>query len=61
VFIQDTTVARCKDVCIALQGSGQLDKVEGLRLAVVAFRDHFDGDEYVTKDFGGFTNNVDTI
>ena len=71
MFIQDTTgsqqpyidtsVACCKDVCIALQGSGQLDNVEGLRLAVVAFRDHFDEDEYVTKDFGGFTNNVDTI
>ena len=70
MFIQDTTgsqqpyidasVARCKDVCIALQGSGQLDRVEGLRLAVIAFRDHFEGDEYVTKDFGGFTDNVDT-
>ena len=71
MFIQDTTasqqpyidtsVARSKDICIALQGSGQLDKVKGLRLAVVAFRDHFDGDGYVTKDFGGFTNNVDTV
>ena len=30
-------------------------------MAVIAFRDHFDGDEYVTKDFGGFTNSVDTI
>jgi len=69
VFIQDTTgsqepyidasVARCKDVCITLQGSGQLDKVDGLRLAVIAFRDH--SDEYVTKDFGGFTYNVDSI
>ena len=71
MFIQDTTasqesyieasVARCKDICIALRGSGQLDKVEGLRMAVIAFRDHFDEDEYVTKDFGGFTNDVDTI
>ena len=69
MFIHDTTgslepyidasVTRCKDVCITLQGSGQLDEVEGLRLAVVAFRDH--GDEYVTKDFGGFTYNVATI
>jgi Mg-chelatase subunit ChlD len=67
VFVQDTTgslqpyidacVARCKDVCIALQGSGQ---IEELRLAVVAFRDHFPGDKYVTKDFDGFTNDVDT-
>ena len=69
MFIQDTTasqqpyidtsVARCKDICLALQGSGQLDKVEGLQLAVIAFRDH--GDEYVTNDFGGFTNNVETV
>jgi von Willebrand factor type A domain len=68
VFILDTTasqlpyigasVARCKDMCIATQIPGQFDKVE-LRLAVIAFRDH--GDEYVTKDFGGFTNNVDTV
>jgi Mg-chelatase subunit ChlD len=69
VFIQDTTgsqqpyidtsIACCKDVCIALKGSGQLEK--GLRLAVVAFRDHFVEDKYVTKDFGGFTTNVDAI
>lgn len=32
---------------------------KGLRLAVVAFRDHKDG--YVTKDFDGFTTNVDAI
>jgi hypothetical protein len=57
----DTAVARCRDVCISLQGSDQLDKVGGLRMAVVAFRDHKDSDEYVTKDFGGFTENVTTI
>ena len=69
MFIQDTTasqddyikasVACCKDVCIALQASGELDKDKGLQMAVVAFRDH--GDEYVTKDFGGFTYDVNTI
>ena len=52
-------------MCIALKRSGQFDLEEGgeegLRLAVVAFRDHFDGDEYVTKDFNGFTSDVDTI
>jgi von Willebrand factor type A domain len=71
VFIQDTTqsqepyinasVTRCKDVCIALQGSGQLDEVEGLRMAVIAFRDHYDRDQYVTEDFNGFTYDVNTI
>ena len=69
MFIHDTTgslqpyinasVARCKEICFALQESGQLDEVEGLRLAVVAFRDH--NDEYVTEDFGGFTHSVETI
>jgi len=74
VFIQDTTgsqqtyidtsVARCKEVCIALNRSGQFDSdgdSKALQLAVVAFRDHFDGDEYIAKDFGGFTTDVDTI
>ena len=69
MFIQDTTgsqqpyidasVARCKDVCIALQGSGKFDEVEGLRMAVIAFRDHHD--QYVTDDFNGFTYDVNTI
>ena len=71
MFIQDTTqsqepyinasVTRCEDVCIALQGSGQLDEVEGLRMAVIAFRDHYDKDQYVTEDFNGFTYDVNTV
>ena len=76
MFIQDTTgsqqtyidasVACCKDVCIALKRSGQFDLEEDnengfLRLAVIAFCDHFDGDEYVTKDFSGFTSDIDAI
>ena len=69
MFIQDTTesqqpyinasVTRCKDVCNTLQGSGQLDKVEGLRMAVIAFRDY--RDQYVTNDFNGFTYDVNTV
>jgi hypothetical protein len=34
-----------------------LKKVGGLRLAVVAFRDHEDED-YVVEDFQGFTDNI---
>ena len=71
MFIQDTTasqqpyinasVACCKDVCIALQASGELDKDKGLRMAVIAFRDYCDTDRYVTQDFNGFTYDVNTI
>lgn len=68
MFIQDTTgsqdkyidtsVACCKNVCFALRASGQLESDE-LRLGVLAFRDY--EDEYVTKDFGGFTSDVDDV
>jgi len=68
VFILDTTgsqdeyiratTASCKDISFALQSSGQLES-DGLRLGVVAFRDHLD--EYVTKEFGGFTTNVKDV
>ena len=71
VFIQDTTesqqpyinnaVTRCKHICTALQDSGQFHPVEGLRLALIAFRDYFDADQYVTKDFNGFTDDVHTF
>jgi hypothetical protein len=36
-----------------------LKKDDGLRLGLLAFRDH--QDDYVVKDFGGFTSNVDTV
>jgi Mg-chelatase subunit ChlD len=36
-----------------------LDPGDGLRLGVLAFRDH--EDEYITKDFGGFTADVDKV
>ncbi|KJA26711.1 hypothetical protein HYPSUDRAFT_75161 [Hypholoma sublateritium FD-334 SS-4] len=69
-FVLDTTesqdkyitasAAKCKDVCIALQG--RLDEGDGLHLAVIAYRDHNEEDEYVTKDFNGFTSSVnDTV
>lgn len=71
VFIQDTTgsqgkyiqasLTRCKDVCYALQRSGKLEEDDGLHLAVIAFRDQGQNDEYVTRDFNGFTNNVDSV
>ena len=34
---------------------------KGLRLALLAFRDHNSNDEYLVKDFGGFTDDVDDI
>ena len=52
-------------MCIALKQSGQFDLEEGCEegfwLAVVAFRDHFGGDEYTTKEFNEITSDVDTI
>jgi hypothetical protein len=69
VFIQDTTgsqspyiqasIACCKDVCSTLEKSVLLKEGDGLRLALLAFRDH--EDDYLVKDFGGFTSNVDAI
>lgn len=66
-FVLDTTesqdkyiaasAARCQDVCYALQG--RLDKDDGLHLAVIAYRDHDEEDEYVTKDFNGFTSSIE--
>jgi len=38
-----------------------LKKDKGLRLALLAFRDHNLNDEYLVKDFGGFTDDVETI
>ena len=45
-------------MAISLQSSGQLE-AKGLRLGLVAFRDH--GDDYIVEDFGGFTSSVDKL
>jgi Mg-chelatase subunit ChlD len=69
VLIQDTTASLeeninaslvcCAEICNTLKDSGLLRKDDGLRLALLAFRDY--EDEYLIKDFGGFTDKVDTI
>jgi len=59
----DVSIACCKAVFYpkTIGSIILLKKDKGLRLALLAFRDHHLNDDYLVKDFGGFTGEVDTI
>jgi hypothetical protein len=57
----DTSLSCCVDICLTLKQSRLLKEEDGLRVALLAFRDHGHEDGYLVKDFGGFTDKVDTI
>ncbi|KAH9475142.1 Alpha-protein kinase vwkA [Psilocybe cubensis] len=54
------TVSRCLEIVSVIQGLGNLDtRKEGMRVGLIAFCDHGKDEDFVTKDFGGFTFDVE--
>ncbi|KAF8340099.1 hypothetical protein F5887DRAFT_1228217, partial [Amanita rubescens] len=56
------TTKRCEEICLFLRRCGKLQPGVGLRVALIAFRDHPPMDNtFVTEDFGGFTYELEDV
>lgn len=57
-YIRETT-QKCKEICALIRRSGKFDTQEGLRMGLIAYRDHpqryVSANDFLCKDYGGFT------
>lgn len=55
------TVKRCLEIIEVIQGLGKTKTDKGIRFGLIAFRDHYPEEEFLIRDFGRFTHDIEKI
>lgn len=57
------TVSQCLEMVEVIQGLGKVHTTDsmGMRVGLIAFRDHNPDEDFVVRDFGGFTQDINKV